>query len=244
MTHHAITPTDGMTITQDTRFTPGVYVLPHGVTLAADHITLDGGGALIVSPDASGVGIHVEERHDVTIRNIRISGYAHGIRADHCADLTIENVRVRDTAEIEGIDTFLYLWNPIEKVYSGAILCHDVHGGAIRACDVQHQMNGVLLYASSGLTIEKTNASFNSGWGVYLSASYDNVVQDNHLDFCNRALPPPGKRPDPRRSRRRRDRAGLRLVAQPVLAQQLPVRRRRDFRRRVRSQGQPGTVQR
>jgi parallel beta-helix repeat protein len=210
MSAHFVTvsPSDGMTITQNTRFTPGVYVLPHGITLAADHIILDGGGALIVSPESSGAGIHVDGRHDLTIRNIRISGYVHGIRADHCADLTIENVHVRDTAEIEGIDTFLYLWHPLEKAYGGAILCHDVHGGAIRACDLQHQMNGVLLYGSSGLTIEKTNASFNSGWGVYLSASDDNVVQDNHLDFCNRLY----RRPESGLIRVEADAAGIVLV--------------------------------
>jgi parallel beta-helix repeat protein len=208
MTGHSITPTDGMSITQDTRLAPGAYVLPHGLSIAADNLTLDGGGALIVSPESSGVGIHIDGRRGVTIRNIKISGYYHGIRADHCADLTVENMRVRDTFEIEGIDTFMYLWNPIEKVYGGAILCHDVHGGAIRACDFQHQMTGILLYDSSGLTIEKNNASFNSGWGLYLSASNENVVQDNHFDFCNRLY----RRPESGLIRVEADTVGIALV--------------------------------
>jgi parallel beta-helix repeat protein len=203
-----ISPTDGVAITQNTRFTPGVYVLPHGITLAADHITLDGGGALIVSPGPSGVGIHVDGRRDVTIRNIRISGFYHGIRADHARDLTIENVRVRDTAEIGGIDTFLYLWHPLEKAYGGAILCHDVRGGTIRACDLQHQMNGILLYGSSGLTFENNNASFNSGWGVYLPASNYTVVQYKHLDFCTRLY----RRPDSGLIRVEADAGGIMLV--------------------------------
>ncbi len=203
-----VTPTDGMQITQDTRLTPGVYVMPHGISVAADNITLDGGGALIVSREQTGVGIAIDGRRGVTIRNMKISGYYHGIRADHCSDLTLEDVRVRDTAEIEGIDTFLYLWHPLDHVTSGAILCHDVHGGAIRACDLQHQMNGILLYGSSGLIVEKTNASFNSGWGVYLSASNDNVVQDNHLDFCNRLY----RRPESGLIRVEADAAGIVLV--------------------------------
>jgi len=39
-----LTPTDGMIITEDAIFQPGVYILPHGLTVAADGITLDGNG--------------------------------------------------------------------------------------------------------------------------------------------------------------------------------------------------------
>jgi parallel beta-helix repeat protein len=208
MTTSLIVPTDGLVLTHDARLEPGVYVLPQGITLAADNITLDGSGALIVSPAQAGVGVRVQGRQGVTIRNLNLSGYYHGIRADHCRDLTLEHVRIRATAEIEGMDTFLYLWHPLDNVYSAAILCHDVQGGTIRACDVQHQMNGLLLYGSAGLTIEKNNASFNSGWGIYLSASNDNVVRDNHFDFCNRLY----RRPESGLIRVEADAAGIVLV--------------------------------
>jgi parallel beta-helix repeat protein len=36
------------------------------------------------------------------------------------------------------------------------------------------------------VTIERNNASFNSGWGVYLSATNDSTIADNQLDFVNR----------------------------------------------------------
>lgn len=42
----SIPPTDGMIIGADTTLAPGVYHLPHGLTIAADGVTLDGGGAL------------------------------------------------------------------------------------------------------------------------------------------------------------------------------------------------------
>jgi parallel beta-helix repeat protein len=69
-------------------------------------------------------------------------------------------------------------------------------------------MNGVLLYESSSLTIEKNNASFNSGWGMYLSASNTNIVQDNHFDFCNRLY----RRPESGLIRAEADTAGIVLV--------------------------------
>lgn len=203
-----VIPTNGMQITRDTRLAPGVYDLPDGLVIAADDVTVEGDGVLIVSQQQSGTGIRLEGRSNVTLRGLSLSGYYHGIRADHCRDVTIENVTIRNTYEIPGIDTFLYLWNPIEKVYAGAILLHDVQGSAVRGCDLQHQMHGVLLYNCSGLVVEENNASFNSGWGVYLSRSSDNVVQDNQLDFCNRVY----RRPEDGSIRVEADAAGIVLV--------------------------------
>ncbi len=208
MADNRIVPTNGMVITENTQFVPGVYHLPDGLIVAADNIMLEGQDVLLVSREHSGVGIHVEGRQGITIRELSLSGYYHGIRLDHCRDVTVENVRVRDSAEIEGIDTFLYLWHPIEQVYGGAILLHDVEGGVVRGCDLQHQMNGLLLYGCSRLTVERNNASFNSGWGMYLSATHDSVIQDNRLDFCNRVY----RRPEDGSIRAEADTAGIVLV--------------------------------
>ncbi|MBL8166236.1 MAG: right-handed parallel beta-helix repeat-containing protein [Anaerolineae bacterium] len=207
MREHVV-PVDGMVITEDTRFAPGIYPLSQGLKIGADGITIEGEGALLVDQSRQGVGIHAEGRQSVTVRGIAISGFFHGLRFDDCRDVRVEDVRVRDTYEIEGIDTFLYLWHPIEEVYSAAILLNGVQGGAVRGCDLQHQMNGILLYGSSGLTVENNNASFNSGWGVYLSGSSDNVVADNRLDFCNRIF----RRPESGAIRVEADAAGIVLV--------------------------------
>lgn len=208
-----VVPVDGMVITEDTHFAPGVYVLPNGLSIGADDVTLAGalpedGGTLLVSPKQAGVGIHVQARKNVALRGLRLSGYYHAIRCDDCTDVTIENVQARGTYEIEGIDTFLYLWLPIENVYGGAILLNNVERGSIRACDLQHQMNGILLYGCSQLTIERNNASFNSGWGVYLSATNDSSIIDNSFDFCNRLY----RRPEDGSIRAEADTAGIVLV--------------------------------
>ncbi len=203
-----ITPSDGLEISADAELTPGTYVLPRGLTITADNVTISGQGVRLISPTGAGAAISARGRRGLTIRDMAISGYQHGIRLDDCADVTIENVTVRGTAEIVGIDTFLYLWQPIEQVYGGAILLNRVSGGLVRGCDVQHQMDGMLLYGCSGLTVEHNNASFNSGWGVYLAASSDNIVQDNQLDFCNRLY----RRPEDRSVRAEADAAAIVLV--------------------------------
>ncbi len=203
-----VIPTDGMVITEDTEFAPGVYALPNGIHIAADNITVQGRDTLIVKAAQEGTAIAAQGRSGITIRSLAISGFYYGVRCDDCRDVTIEGLRVRDTHEIEGIDTFLYLWLPIEKAYGGAILLHRVNGGTVRGCDVQHQMNGILLYNCQNLTVEKNNASFNSGWGVYLSRTNDSLVQDNQFDFCNRLY----RRPEDGSIRAEADSAGIVLV--------------------------------
>jgi parallel beta-helix repeat protein len=203
-----VTPVDGMVIKEDTEFAPGVYALPGGITIAADNVTLAGNNTLIVSQEQQGVGIRADGHSGITIRSISISGYYHGVRLDNCRDVTLENLHIRNTYEIEGIDTFLYLWLPIEKAYGGAILLHNVQGGVVRRCDLQHQMNGVLLYDCSGITIERNNGSFNSGWGVYFSRTNDSLIQDNQLDFCNRLY----RRPEDGSIRAEADTAGIVMV--------------------------------
>ncbi len=203
-----VIPADGMEIREDTRFASGVYVLPNGLNVAADGITIEGDNTVILSAEGIGVGISAQGRKGITLRELRLSGYYHGVRCDDCEDVTLENIQVRNTYEIEGIDTFLYLWLPLEKAYSGAILFNNVRGGVLRNCDLQHQMNGILLYGCANLTIERNNASFNSGWGVYLSATNDCQIADNHFDFCNRLY----RRPEDGSVRAEADSAGIVLV--------------------------------
>ena len=166
----------------------GTYHLPDSITIQGNNITVDGNDALIVSNQHDGVGVFAKDVQQLSIKNLRVSGYYHGVRVDGGQDVTLDKLTIRDTKEIEGIDTFLYLWLPIEKVYSGGILLNGVTGGMITNCDVQHQMNGILLYDCANLTVSKNNGSFNSGWGVYLSNTNDSHIIDNQLDFCNRVF--------------------------------------------------------
>ncbi|HMM27674.1 MAG TPA: NosD domain-containing protein [Aggregatilineaceae bacterium] len=181
-----IIPTDGLEIREDIRLEPGVYHLPRGLRIAADGVTLDASGATLIGDEEQGVAVHVAGQRGVTVKGLTALRYRYGIRADDCQDLTLTGNRITRTAELEPFKYFLYLWKPVEEAYGGAILLNRVQGGLVADNDFQHQQNGVLLYHSSGLTVRDNNASFNSGWGVYLSASHDNRIERNVLDFCNR----------------------------------------------------------
>src|SRR5919108_2219600 len=69
-----------LTIYQDTQLEPRVYVLPGGITIDSNNVTLDGRGATIVGTDkTASKGIRISGRKNITIRNLRILNYYHGI---------------------------------------------------------------------------------------------------------------------------------------------------------------------
>lgn len=203
-----VTPENGMTITQDTELLPGTYALPDGIKIEGDNIKVIADNVHIVGANREKVGVRIHNSKNVTLIGLSCSTYYHGLYADNSENITLENLVIRDTYEIPGIETFLYLWQDVAEAYGGAIIFRNVSHGAIRGCDVQHQLNGIQLYDSHHLTIEKNNASFNSGWGVYLSACNHNIVQVNQLDFCNRLF----RRPENGTIRAEADAAGIVMV--------------------------------
>lgn len=183
-----LTPTDGMLITEDTRLAPGVYHLPAGLTIAADGVTLDGGGALLVGAGA-GRGVTVRGRGAVTIKNLRLSAYYHGIYAEDCAGLTVAGCQARATAEEPANSVFLDIWRPAAAAYGGGLMLVGVRDALVAQNDLQHQQSGMLAYGCARLTVRDNLANHCSGFGFHLFASSDCLLERNSADFCCRYEP-------------------------------------------------------
>ncbi len=188
-----VTPTDGMVITADTVLAPGVYYLPAGLLIDADGVTLDGGGALLVGGEA-GRGVTVRGRRGVTIKNLRVHGYYHGISAEACPGLVVTGCEVRATAELRANTVFLDIWRPAEQAYGGGIMLSGVVDGVIAGNDLQHQQSGLLCYGCERLTVRDNLANHCSGFGFHFFATSDCLVLDNYADYCCRYEPRGGGR--------------------------------------------------
>lgn len=184
-----IAPTDNMLITQDIVLAPGVYPLPGGITLAADHLTLDGNGALLIGPTPQGCGVAINGCHNVTIKNLRIQGYYHAIKAVGCAGLTISGCQMRAAAEVPPNTIFLDVWQTAERAYGGGVLLQDATDSLITDNDLSHQMGGLYAYGCQRLTVRRNQASYCSGWGFQLYQTCDSLYEDNCADFCCRWEP-------------------------------------------------------
>jgi parallel beta-helix repeat protein len=181
-----VTPEDDMKITQDTVFAPGVYYLPHGIEIGADHISLDGSGALLIGDSFQGHGVSVSQKTGVTLRNLCVERYYHGIWVNASANVQVLNSRVTRTHEIPGPDVFLDVWLARAEAYGGGIFLNGVIDSFVLDNDVQHQQNGIMLYGCDHVEIARNNASYNSGYGILLYESSNNTLDANIADYCCR----------------------------------------------------------
>jgi parallel beta-helix repeat protein len=182
-------PTDGMTIRCNTTFEPGVYLLPAGLTIAADGVTVDGCGALLVGQGRAGSGVRIAGHSGVTVKNLRLIEYYHGIVARQCRNLTITGCQVTASAEIPANTIFLDIWAPAEQAHGGGLLLWQVEDSLISENDLQHQMSGLLSYQCRRLTVRANLANYCSGWGFHLNGTCDSLFEDNYADFCCRYEP-------------------------------------------------------
>ncbi len=179
-------PTNGMVISEDTQFQPGTYLLPDGLIIEKNGITLDGNGAHLIGEDHQNAGVKLSGIGDITIKNLQISGYRHGIRVSDSHNLTIKHCRIKDTAEIAANTTFLDIWRDANNPYGSAILLAGVRHSQIVNNDLQDQMHGLLTYYCRDLTVTGNNASYNSGFGFHLYETSHSRFINNWADYCCR----------------------------------------------------------
>jgi len=184
-----IRPVDGMEITTDAQFEPGVYVLPKGLTIGADGVTLDGNGAVLVGRNRGGPGVTIVARNGATIRNLGLREYHHGIHASRCTRLRLERNHVTSTGEVPANSVFLDIWLDVEQAYGGGILLDRVTDSVVAGNDLQHQMCGLLTYRCRRLTVRENLANYNSGYGIHLFETSESLFEQNFADYCCRYEP-------------------------------------------------------
>lgn len=181
-----VKPTDGMVITEDTTLERGVYLLPKGITIGADNVTLDCNGAVLVGANREGRGVTCVGHRGVTIRGARLREYYHGIYCKDGSDLLVTGNQVASTAEVDANTIFLDVWLKAEEAYGGGVMLWNVSDSRIIENDLQHQMNGLLTYGCDRLKVLRNNASYNSGFGIHLYHTSDSLFEDNYADYCSR----------------------------------------------------------
>src|SRR5215211_236435 len=176
-----------LTINKDTQLEPRVYVLPGGITIDSDNVTLDGRGATILGIDkTASQGMRISGRKNITIKNLRILNYYHGISIKKSVGVEICDCTITLTTEIQSNILFLDIWKPADQAYGGAIFLEQVTDAKIHDNDLQHQMNGVLSYQCRGLDVTNNLANYCSGFGFHLFETCDSTFANNYADYCCR----------------------------------------------------------
>lgn len=198
----------GMVITRSVRIAPGTYRFPAPdaldtslVTVRGSDLTLDLRGVTIEGlapgsdPDrAVGVALRIAGGHDVTVRGGTIRGYRVAVLARDVRHLALaemdlsHNWKPRLWSGIEHeslVDWLSYHKNEGDEWlrYGAAVYLAGVRGGALSALRIEQGMNGVLMTRSDSVAITGSRIRYNSGVGVGLYRSSDNLVTGNRLDY-------------------------------------------------------------
>ncbi len=198
----------GMVIDRSVRIAPGTYRLRAPASLDSavivvrgDGITVDFAGGTLEGTDpeadpdqARGVGIRIEGGSDVRILNANVRGYhigilARGTRDFHLADSDLSynwKPRLYSLVEHESlVDWLSFHDNEADEWlrFGAAIYLDGVTGGEIARTTVRQGMNALLMNRTDSLTIRDNDFSFNSGLGIGMYRSDDNLIVRNRIDF-------------------------------------------------------------
>jgi parallel beta-helix repeat protein len=192
-------------ITGSCMIKPGVYELRDtgsgAVRIDADNVTVDFRGAVVTSCDVKtarrdgfdGTGILIQGRKNVTIKNAVVHGYRYNIRVLNCRNIQLigcsacysraEKLLNRGVPANEFLSLRdLEAW----RKYGSGIWIEKSSGCSARNCRALDAQNGIILVESDDCLITNSDVSFNSGWGIALWKSSDNIISWNHADFVNR----------------------------------------------------------
>lgn len=187
-----VRPTNGMVLTESARLEPGVYFLPRGISILRSGVAVLAEGVTFVGANKEGVAVSASGLEGVSIEGLSIRDYYHGIRASQCTELSIKNCSISSTAELPPNTVFLDIWLPSEQAYGSAICLSACKSSTVESNNLQHQMNGLLTYGCSNLSVSKNNCNYNSGFGIHLFETCNSLFDENSCDYCCRFEPREG----------------------------------------------------
>lgn len=157
-----------------------------GLEIAADNITLDCAGKIIDGKGKAGeTGININSKSNITLKNCKVKGFFIGVGASGGSNIIIENgdfsgnsigSPVSISSGTEG--------SPVENLSgqnqdTGAGIQFDgVSESKIINSTSKNSVAGVILNNSSNVQILGGNYSNNSGWGIKLKSSSNNIISN------------------------------------------------------------------
>jgi parallel beta-helix repeat protein len=193
-------------ISQSVRIKPGHYQLQDtdgrgAVRVEADNVTIDFQGATLASCDVAGakretfegIGINIEGRKNVTIKNAVVHGYQFNIRVLNCQNVRLEGCDVSYSRADKVWDhgAPVNIWLEIRDIgywrtYGAGIWMEKTRESVVQQCKGLYAQDGIVMAFCDHSLVTENDFSFNSGWGIALWESCDNIISWNLTDFVDR----------------------------------------------------------
>jgi parallel beta-helix repeat protein len=197
-----------MKITKTTKIRKGLYKIDASaisgssvIAITGNDVTVDFSDALLkgsnkkVNPDDFfGIGIVIKNSKNVTIKNLKVSGYKVALMATNTEKLTLENCdlsynyrqHLNSTQEKEDISDWMsYHHNEKDEWlrYGAAIYLRGCNFVTIKNCKVTGGQNALMMTECNDGMIYNNDFSFNSGIGIGMYRSSRNNILYNRIIF-------------------------------------------------------------
>ncbi|MBI5303125.1 MAG: right-handed parallel beta-helix repeat-containing protein [Chloroflexi bacterium] len=175
-----------MRIYKDTTLPPnGEYRQP--VIIMADNVTLNCQNSAIIG-DTVGVGILIQNRRNVTIRNCRVRGWDVGMYVVRGNGFRFENNDfsgnyLDDNSNIEHL----------KPIPHGGMILNGIQNSRVVGNTANGNIAGIQIINSRQILVQSNTTSRNRGWGIFLYSTTVSQVYSNTVDYNNRSCPEWGK---------------------------------------------------
>lgn len=169
-----------MRITKDTTLPPnGQY--RQAVIILADNITFDCNNSTFTG-DGTGVGILIQGRTGVTVRNCRVRGFDVGLYVVSGKRFAFDNNDfsgnyVDDNYPIEDL-------RPIPH---GGMILNGIQNSRVLGNTSNGNIAGIQILNSQKIQVLRNTTSRNRGWGIYLYGTTASTVYTNTAEYDNRS---------------------------------------------------------
>jgi parallel beta-helix repeat protein len=159
----------------------GEYHQP--VSIMADNITLDCSGSAFIG-DKVGVGLLIQNRKGVTIRNCNFRNWDVGTYVVGGSRFTFENNNfsgnyLDDNSNIEHL----------KPIPHGGMILNGIQNSRVVDNKSNDNVTGIQILNSSHVRVERNTTSRDRGWGIYLYGTTASQIYSNTVEYCNRSCP-------------------------------------------------------
>jgi parallel beta-helix repeat protein len=167
-----------------------LYILTDNISsvvIDRNNMTLDGAGLTVQGSEVSNYeGIYIYGRSNVTVKNIIVKGFNHGVWLDSSSNNSISKSQV---AANNGIGIILSVGSQYNSIVENNITENGGEGifvfgssnyNSIAGNNITTNNNGISLYLSSNNSMYGNNIQSNN-WGIRLQACSNNSIYHNNF---------------------------------------------------------------
>jgi len=148
--------------------------------------------------ERSGVGLLLEGRRDVVLRGAEVRGFWQNVVLRGCRNVTIDGGDFSHSLQpalfsgetYDQRDWLDIFDEAVWRTYGAGIVLEDCEDCSVIGARASGAQNGVMLINSRSCTVSGCDFSHNSGWGIWMWKSSDNLLTGNDCSWCVRCEDP------------------------------------------------------